>query len=81
LTFGGLSIVFDRGFLGMKIFGNNIDLLLGFGWKRGEEWRFIDGDRGRLGSILLGITVGWRSSWGKFLRNFGPKSIRFLISI
>jgi len=42
----------------MKIFGNNIDLLLSFGQKRGKGWRFIDGDRGRLGSILLGITVG-----------------------
>jgi len=42
----------------MKIFGNNIDLLLGFGQKREEGWRFIDGDRGRLRSILLGITVG-----------------------
>jgi len=68
-------------FLGMKVFGNNINLFLGFGWKRGKGQCFIDGDRGRLGSILLGITVGQRSSWGKFRRNFGPKSIRFLISM
>jgi len=45
LVIGGLVVVIDQRFLRVEIFGDDIDLLLGFGRKRRKRQCFVDGDR------------------------------------
>ena len=68
------------GFLGLEVFGDNIYLLLGFGWEGRRGRSFVNRDRGRFGSVLLRITVSRGDAWSEFRRNFGPKRSGFVIS-
>jgi len=44
LIIGGLVVDIGQRFLRVEIFGNGIDLLLGFGRKRGKGQYFVDGN-------------------------------------
>jgi len=42
----------------VEVFGDDVNLLLRLGRKRGKRQCFIDSDGSRLGSVLLGIAIG-----------------------
>jgi len=79
LGIGGPDVVIDRGFLGVEIFGDGVNLLFGFGRKGGKRQCFIDRNGGRLGCVLLGFTIRRRSTQGEFRGNLGPEIVCFLI--
>jgi len=64
----------------MEIFGDDVDLLLGFSQQRRRRRSFVDRDRSRFRNVLRRVAVGGRNLRSELGRNFSPKGVRLLIS-
>ena len=71
--------IVSRRFL-VEIFGDDINLLLGFSQQRERRWSFVDCDWSRFRNIFRRVTVSGRNPRSELGQNFSPESVRFLIS-
>ena len=76
-----LGSVLNRQFLGVEVFGDDVNFLLGFRQKRRRRQNLVDCDWDRFRNILLVAVVLWNCSQSKFRRNLASESVSFVISI